>query len=84
MADVAPGDLTTRHESTPQGIAKLRAREAITTVAKLLVRKQQLVEAIQDDPGPEERDELARQLAQINETLNELDGEVPDEPAAKR
>jgi chaperonin cofactor prefoldin len=49
----------------------------MTTVAKLLARKQQLIEALQDDPGPEERDELERQLAQLNEALNELDEAAP-------
>ena len=84
MDNVAQGELTTRYEVNSHGAAKLRAREAMTAVAKLLTRKQQLVEAIQDDPGPEERDHLERQLVQINETLNELDGEAPGALGAKQ
>jgi C4-dicarboxylate-specific signal transduction histidine kinase len=53
----------------------------MTTVATLLARKQQLLEALQDDPGPNERVELERQLAQVNEALNVLDRAGPTEPA---
>ena len=45
----------------------------MTTVANLLARKQQLLDRLQDDPGPHERDEIERILAEINEALNVLD-----------
>jgi len=45
----------------------------MTTVAKLLARKQQLLDRLQKDPGPHERDEIERLLAEINEALNVLD-----------
>ncbi len=34
----------------------------MTTVAKLLARKQQLVERLKEDPGPHECDEIERLL----------------------
>ena len=34
----------------------------MTTLAKLLARKQRLLERLQEDPGPHERDEIERQL----------------------
>ncbi len=52
----------------------------MTTVAKLLARKQRLVEALQNNPGPHEREELERQLAEVNEALNLLERAGPDEP----
>jgi hypothetical protein len=33
----------------------------MTTLAKLLARKQQLLERLQQDPGPHEREEIERQ-----------------------
>jgi hypothetical protein len=32
----------------------------MTTLAKLLEQKQELIERLQGDPGPEERDEIER------------------------
>ncbi len=49
----------------------------MTTLAKLLARKQQLVDRLQEDPGPHERDEIERLLTEINEALNLLDDTGP-------
>ncbi|WP_201449804.1 hypothetical protein [Bradyrhizobium sp. Ai1a-2] len=54
----------------------------MTTAAKLLAQKQQLLERLQEDPGPNERSEIERLLEQIDTALNLLDedgsGEGPD------
>jgi hypothetical protein len=44
------------------------------SVQKLLARKQLLLERLgEDDPGPHERDEIARLLAQIDTALNMIE-----------
>jgi hypothetical protein len=50
----------------------------MTTAAKLLAQKQQLLERLQDDPGPNERAEIERLLEQIDTALNLLDGAGPN------
>jgi len=46
----------------------------MTTFAKLLARKQQLVERLQqEDLGPHERDEIERLLAEIDTALDLFD-----------
>jgi hypothetical protein len=45
-----------------------------TTVAKLLEQKQQLIEQLQEDPGPEEREQIEHRLEQVNTALDLLDG----------
>lgn len=45
----------------------------MTTLAKLLTRRQQLVEQLAQDPGPHERAEIERRLAEIDEALDVLD-----------
>lgn len=45
----------------------------MTTIAKLLARKQQLLERLQEDPGPYERSEIERLLAEIDAALNSLE-----------
>jgi hypothetical protein len=45
----------------------------MTTVAKLLARKQQLLDRLGQDPGPNERDEIERRLAEIDATLDLLE-----------
>ncbi len=56
----------------------------MTTVAKLLARKQQLLDRLQEEPGVHERAELERLLAQIDAALEFLEegpnpiGEKPD------
>jgi hypothetical protein len=49
----------------------------MTTAAKLLARKQLLLERLQEDPGPHERAEIERLLAEIEEALNLLDEAGP-------
>jgi hypothetical protein len=44
----------------------------MTTAAKLLARKQQLMERLHE-AGPHEREEIERLLAKINAALNLLD-----------
>jgi hypothetical protein len=57
---------------------------AMTTVAYLLARKQQLLERLQENPGPNERAEIERLLAQVDAALNLLEevgpGKANDEP----
>jgi chaperonin cofactor prefoldin len=50
----------------------------MTTAAELLARKQQLIERLQEAPGPHERDEIERLLAMIDDALNQLDEAPPD------
>jgi hypothetical protein len=45
----------------------------MTTIAKLLALKQRLLERLQEDPGPHEREEIERLLAEIDAALNQLD-----------
>ena len=45
----------------------------MTTIAKLLAQKQRLLERLQEDPGPREREEIERLLAEIDAALNQLD-----------
>ena len=45
----------------------------MTTVAKLLMRKQKLLERLREDPGPLERDEIERLIAQIDTALDLLE-----------
>jgi DNA-binding MarR family transcriptional regulator len=46
----------------------------ITTLARLLEQKQQLIERLQEDLGPEEREQIEQLLAKINRALDLLDG----------
>jgi hypothetical protein len=45
----------------------------MTTIANLLAQKQRLLERLQEDPGPHEREEIERLLAEIDAALNQLD-----------
>ena len=49
----------------------------MTTLAKLLAEKQQLIERLQEGPGPEEREQIERLLEQINAALDSLDKAGP-------
>jgi hypothetical protein len=49
----------------------------MTTLAKLLARKRQLLERLQEDPGQHERDEIERQLEEIDTALSFLDEAGP-------
>jgi hypothetical protein len=52
-----------------------RAKESLmTTLARLLEQKQELIERLQRDPGPEEREQIEQLLAKINRALDLLDG----------
>jgi hypothetical protein len=53
----------------------------MTTFKKLLERKQKLLERLHADPGPNERDEIEGQPAQIDTALDMLEepGESSDE-----
>jgi hypothetical protein len=45
----------------------------MTTTAELLARKQQLLERLQEEPGPHERDVIQRRLAEIDSVLDLLE-----------
>jgi hypothetical protein len=49
----------------------------MSTVAKLMAQRQQLVERLQAAPGPHERDEIERLLEQIDAALESLDDAAP-------
>ena len=49
----------------------------MTTLAKLLAEKQLLLERLQQNPGPHERVEIERLLAEINGALDLLDETAP-------
>jgi hypothetical protein len=51
----------------------------MTAVAILLARKQRLLERLRQDPGPNERDELERQIAELNQLLDYLEKWRPGE-----
>ena len=56
----------------------------MTTVAKLLARKQTLVERLAEDPGPHERENIQRLLAEIDTALNRLEESGPTGPRNQR
>jgi DNA-binding MarR family transcriptional regulator len=45
----------------------------MSTIAKLLAQKEQLIERLQEDPGPEEREQIEGLLAKINTALDLLE-----------
>jgi hypothetical protein len=49
----------------------------MTTMARLLAQREQLMARLEADPGPHERDEIERLLAQIDAALQELDEAGP-------
>ncbi|HEU0148783.1 MAG TPA: hypothetical protein VFR21_18165 [Bradyrhizobium sp.] len=49
----------------------------MTTMAKLLAQRQQLVERLKAEPGPHERDEIERLLEEIDAALQLLDEAGP-------
>jgi DNA-binding MarR family transcriptional regulator len=49
----------------------------MTTLAKLLAQKEQLIERLQENPGPEEREQIESLLAKINTALDLLDEAGP-------
>jgi bifunctional ADP-heptose synthase (sugar kinase/adenylyltransferase) len=50
----------------------------MTTITKLLAKKKQLIERLDEEPGPEEREQIEALLAKINTELNLLDEAGPD------
>ena len=52
----------------------------MSTVAKLLAQKQQLMQQLENDPGPNEREEIERILAKIETALSLL---APADPVAE-
>ena len=55
-----------------------------TMVTKLLAQKQELLQRLEEDPGPHEHDELERLLAKIHTALNLLDERSRGKPAKLR
>lgn len=53
----------------------------MTTVARLLARRQDLVDRLQQDPGPHEREEIERLIAQIDTALDLLKDTGPGDTA---
>ncbi len=51
----------------------------MTTVAKLLARKQQLLERLEEGPGPHERGQIKRFLAEIDSALDSVEEAGPGE-----
>ena len=45
----------------------------MTTLANLLAQKQQLLERLQESPGPNEREEIERLIAEIDDALTALE-----------
>jgi hypothetical protein len=56
----------------------------MTTVAKLLAQKEQLIERLQKNPGPQECEEIERLLIKIDTALNLLEEPGPSKPEYKR
>jgi hypothetical protein len=54
----------------------------MTTVARLLAQKEQLIERLQKNPGPRECEEIERLLIKIDTALNLLEegGPGPSKP----
>jgi hypothetical protein len=48
----------------------------MSTIAKLLAQKQQLIERLAGDPGPNERQEIETLLAKVETALRLLDPDV--------
>jgi DNA-binding MarR family transcriptional regulator len=46
----------------------------MTTLAKLLEQKKEMIDRLQDDPGPEEREQIEQLLSKINRALDLLEG----------
>jgi hypothetical protein len=50
----------------------------MTAIANLLRRKQRLLDLLGQEPGPNERDEIKRQIAQIDAALTLLEETGPN------
>ncbi|MCK1480586.1 hypothetical protein IVB27_39125 [Bradyrhizobium sp. 197] len=51
----------------------------MSTIAKLLTQKQNLVDQLAEDPGPNEREEIERLLAKVETALSWLSPNDPVE-----
>jgi hypothetical protein len=51
----------------------------MTTAAKLLARKQQLLDRLQESPGQHERHQIVRLLAEIDTALDSVEAAGPGE-----
>lgn len=49
----------------------------MSTAAKLLAQRQRLLEQLENDPGPNEREEIERVLSKIETALKLLDPDAP-------
>jgi hypothetical protein len=65
--------------ATRHGAGKLVVQ--MTTLSRLLAEKQRLMEQLQEDIGPEERDEIERLLEKIDAALDSLDKAGPGGPS---
>ncbi|MDH2347654.1 MULTISPECIES: hypothetical protein [unclassified Bradyrhizobium] len=77
---------SSRFAASIRGMARIGKRggyHPMTTVATLLARKQQLLERLQEDPGPNERDEIQRLLEQIESALDALERARPSDRSAQ-
>jgi hypothetical protein len=53
--------------------APYSAEDTMTSLAKLLTQKQQLLSRLEEDPGPNERAELERILEKVDAALTSLE-----------
>jgi hypothetical protein len=63
-----------------RSLASYSDENAMTSLAKLLAQKQQLLRRLGEDPGPNERAELERLLEKVDAALSSLQP-VPSETA---
>jgi hypothetical protein len=56
----------------------------MTTLERLLVQKQQVIDRLQENPGPQEREELERLLEKIDTALSFLDEARPGTSRVER
>jgi hypothetical protein len=62
-------------------MARIGELQMSTTMAKLLAQKQELLERLEQNPGPSENAEIQQLLAKINAALELLDDAGPEESA---
>jgi hypothetical protein len=77
-ANVFTKEITTSARNELAGPVSLAGQDdTMTSFAKLLARKQRLLERLQEDPGTHERYEIERLLTEIDEALALLDESGP-------
>jgi hypothetical protein len=60
--------------------------DSMTSLAKLLAQKQQLLGRLEEDPGPNERAELERLLERVDAALSSLEpapGDLAEDDASR-